>query len=493
MSARVAIAADYFPAYARIPRKAQRKADEFIRKFQSDPKQASIHYEPIGGASDKQLRSVRVGDDYRAIVRAPEQGDLFILLYVDHHDEAYRWAEGKQLQVHPATGTLQFFDVDRASAAVTSLDGDEPARAFDAGYVERRLFSDYSDEQLFVGGVPRVLLPAVRALHTDSDLDRLVEHLPREAADLLTGLAAGYGYDELIEQILESVTTAAATVVAEPQGERLKLTPVPAKLLPAVDTQDLEAALRKESSQAQFRLLDADFDLEKALSHPLDVWRVYLHPSQKKIVQARTKGPLRITGGAGTGKTVVAMHRAAYLLKHVFAGADDRVLVTTFTKNLARDIRRNLETLLEPEELTRVDVTNIDAWAADYLKQQGHPMRLATRKDQDGAWQSAFDLYGVDGFNLNFCKVEWEAVIQLQGVRDEQSYLRAVRHHRGTPLSRAHRRQLWELFAEYRSALEAAGVAEAIDILRAARERLTESLSASLPFGCCGRDAGLVA
>jgi superfamily I DNA/RNA helicase len=475
MSARVAIAANYFPAYARIPRKAQRKADEFIRKFQHDPKQSSIHYEPIAGAIDKQLRSVRVGDDYRAIVRAPEQGDLFILLYIDHHDEAYRWAEGKQLQVHPSTGTLQFFDVDEASLAVTSLDAESAAASVsDVHYEERRLFSAYSDQQLFVGGVPQVLLPAVRALHTDTDLDRLVEHLPREAADLLTGLAAGYDYDALLEQILDQLTTIAPQIASDAPKEAV-VTPVPPRPVQPIDPLDFEAAIQKESSQVQFRMLDEDFDLEKALSHPLDVWRVYLHPSQKEIVRVRTKGPLRITGGAGTGKTVVAMHRAAYLVKHVFTGPDDRILVTTFTRNLALDIARNLETLLEPEDLTRVHVTNIDAWAANYLKQQGHPMRLATGQDQESAWTSAFDIYGVDGFDLNFCKAEWDAVIQAQGLRDEQAYVRAVRHHRGTPLSRAGRRSLWQLFSEYRNALQAAGVFEPIDIMRAARERLAAS------------------
>lgn len=476
MSAQVAIAANYFPAYARLPRKAQRKADEFIRKFRLDPKQASIHYEPIVSASDKQLRSVRVGDDYRAIVRAPEQGDLFILLYVDHHDEAYRWAEGKLLQVHPATGTLQFFDVDEVSAAVTSLDAHEaePVGGRQV-YEERRLFSDFSDDQLFVGGVPRALLPAVRALYTDADLDRLVEHLPREAADLLTGLAAGYDYDELLEQIVDKLPTEAPKSSREVPQVRLDSAEMPQ--VEVAVSQSIEVALQKESSQAQFRMLDEDFDLEKALSHPLDVWRVYLHPSQKQIVRARTKGPLRITGGAGTGKTVVAMHRAAYLLKHVFTAPDDRILVTTFTKNLARDIHSNLETLLEPEELTRIEVTNIDAWAADYLKRQGHPLRLATRKDQTEAWTSAFDLYGVDGFDLDFCRAEWDAVIQEQGLLTEEAYVRAVRHHRGVPLGRAHRRKLWLLFSEYRSALEAAGVSEAIDIMRAARERLTASQS----------------
>lgn len=455
-TAQVAIAAGYFPAYARLPRKAQRKADEFIRKFCENPKQPSIHYEPILGAVDKQLRSVRVGDDYRAIVRAPERGNVFLLLWIDHHDEAYRWAEGKQVEVHPKTGTIQFFDVDAASAAVTAAEEDEPPSGTrsppgEQAFEEKRLFSSFTDEQLFTGGVPLALLPAVRAVHTEEDLDRLIPHLPQEAADLLTGLAAGYDYDAVLEQILEATTVAPE----EP-----------------VDPRDIDQALQRESSQREFRLLDENFDLDKALSYPLDVWRVYLHPSQRKIVEAHTKGPLRLTGGAGTGKTVVAMHRAAFLVRKVFQGPDDRILVTTFTTNLAHDIRENLGKLLEPEELTRVDVVNIDAWAGEFLASRGKALRLATRKHQEDAWRGALDVYGVDGFDLRFCRSEWEAVIQAQGIRDVEGYVRAVRHHRGQPLSRAERRKLWDVFSEYRANLQAAGVTEAIDILRAAREEL---------------------
>ena len=493
MSARVAIASAYFPAYARIPRKAQRKADEFIRKFQHDPKQPSIHYEPIGNAVDRQLRSVRVGDDYRAIIHAPLSGDIFILLYIDHHDEAYRWAEGKQLQVHPSTGTLQFFDVDEASAALSSLDTAEPLSGAEAEaeFEEKRLFSAFNDEQLFVGGVPRALLPAVRALYTEDDLDKLTPHLPREAADLLTGLAAGYEYDVVVESILEVPPPApdprSPALIElpgsdedaprpeepiQPPSERKPRAVRSPAAQPPIDPTDIQASLGKASTQAQFRLIDESFDLDKALAYPLDAWRVYLHPSQRKIVRALTKGPMRITGGAGTGKTVVAMHRTAFLLREVFTAPDDRVLVTTFTRNLASDIKSSLEKLLEPEDLTRVEVTSVDAWAADYLKAVGHPMRPATEHHRQEAWQGAYDLFGVDGYDLNFCKTEWDAVIQAQGLTDEQGYVRAVRHHRGAPVSRADRRKLWSLFNEYRSGLASAGVAEYVDIVRAARIRL---------------------
>src|SRR5512145_1097120 len=105
----IGVSADFFPSYAALPRKAQRKVETFLQKFRQDPKQASIHYEPLLGTADERLRSVRIGDDYRAIVRAPEVGELFLLLWVDHHDEPYRWARSKQIGVHPRTGSMQIF------------------------------------------------------------------------------------------------------------------------------------------------------------------------------------------------------------------------------------------------------------------------------------------------------------------------------------------------------------------------------------------------
>ncbi len=469
MSARVAIAAGYFPAYAELPRKAQRKADEFIRKFTTDPKQASIHYEPLHATADRQLRSVRIGDDYRAIIRAPEKGDVFLLLWVDHHDEAYRWAQSKRIEVHPSTGTIQVFDVDAASRAITGGDEEpeEPEPPETLEYEEKRLFSDFSDEQLFTGGLPRPLIPAVRALYTEGDLDRLMPHLPQEARDLLTGLAAGFDYDAVIQEILDRPEpTPAPAAEAKPK---------PKTVPPPVDTSDIQAALERESTQREFKLVDGSFDLDKALTYPLDVWRVYLHPSQRKVVRAQTKGPLRVTGGAGTGKTVVAMHRAAFLVREVFKGPDDRVLVTTFTRNLAQDISDQLAKLLEPDELARIEVRNLDAWANQYLRDRGKPMRLASNEAIDKAWRSAIDLYGVEGFDKAFCKTEWEHVIQEQDLREVGAYARAVRKHRGKPLSRPDRRKLWDVFEEYRSALESQGCAEAVDILRAARKELEAS------------------
>jgi superfamily I DNA/RNA helicase/mRNA-degrading endonuclease RelE of RelBE toxin-antitoxin system len=442
-----------------LPRKAQRKADELLRKLMTDPRQASIHYEPIRGAHDRQLRSLRVGDDYRAVIRAPETGEVFLLLWVDHHDEAYRWAASKQTEVHPATGTLQLFDVEGAARALTSLGGEETERQAPQGSAPAevegpRLFAAFTDDEVFHAGVPRALIPAVRAVLTEVDLDQLLPHLPTEAAQMLTGLAAGFTLDALLEETLGRTSPPSQTPSA------------------TVDASDVDAALTRPSTQQQFRIVDGEFDLDAALANPLDVWRVYLHPKQRLLARARTKGPMRVTGGAGTGKTVVALHRAAFLVREVFTKPDDRVLFTTFTVNLAHDVRRQLEKLLEPKDLARVEVKNLDSWASDYLHGKGEALRVATDDAVAQAWTRVLDVYAVDGVTPEFCKTEWREVVQAQDLTDEEAYVRSVRLHRGLALGRRERRQLWPLFQGYRQELSASGVVEYVEILRHARKRL---------------------
>jgi superfamily I DNA/RNA helicase/mRNA-degrading endonuclease RelE of RelBE toxin-antitoxin system len=462
--ARLAISKDYFPAYARLPRKAQRKADEFLRKFEQDSTAPSIHLEPIKRTVDGQLRSARIGDDYRVILRAPEHGDVFLVLWADHHDEAYRWAETKQTAIHPATGSLQIFDVSEAVVASASP-AQAPAVPADALTPIVGLFAAHHDDALFLAGVPRALVPSVRALVTDDDLDRLLPHLPPEAGEVLTALAAGISLDDALEEVLGRTPPPAAAPAA-----------------PTIDVTDLPAALARDTSQRQFRLLEDGLDLDTALKYPLDVWRVFLHPRQRRLARARTKGPTRVLGGAGTGKTVVALHRVAFLVREVFTRPDDRVLFTTFNVNLASDLQAQLTKLLEPDQLARVEVVNLDAWASRYLRSRGIAVRPAFEKDQRTHFDAAHEVYGLDEFSLDFYRMEWREVVQEQGLTTLDEYVRAVRKSRGVPLGRAERRRLWPVFEAYRENLAHAGLTEPLDILRRARVELER---ASAPSGYC--------
>lgn len=444
-----------------IPRKSQKRVRSFIEKFKADPTQGSIHYESLHSMRDEKVRTVRIGDDYRAVVISPPQGDVYLLVWVDHHDEAMAWAANKVFEVNRHTGSFQVWQaVDAASAPKIELA--EPAGAAEAKaplaavsavtseiIPEGRLLAGRTNDELLLFGVPEPLLPAVRALREQEDLDRLAEYLPDEASDALYYLASGYSVDEAIDELDRSA----------PPSERQ----------PAlVDTNDFVAAMMHPETKRQFKVVEDDAELAEILNAPLARWRVFLHPSQDKLVRIESKGPARVLGGAGTGKTVVAMHRARHLAKKVFPSAEQRILFTTFTKNLAHDIERNMRELCGPE-LDRIEVVNLHSWAQSFLVSRGIKVRVIRDEDfRRQIWSEVVDHHETDR-PVSFFVDEWELVAQAQGVKDEASYLKARRAGRGTPLSRGQRKEVWRVLAEYRTELDSRGLVEFADVVREAR------------------------
>jgi superfamily I DNA/RNA helicase len=184
-----------------------------------------------------------------------------------------------------------------------------------------------------------------------------------------------------------------------------------------------------------------------------------------------SNGPVRVLGGAGTGKTVVGMHRARYLAEEVFTGKDDRILLTTFTKNLATDISQNLRKLCSDEKAwTRLEVQHLDGWVANFLRTQGYRPEVVYNEDNDG-WKNALDQAPEDsGLLESFYRVEWESVIQAQNITSVDEYLAAARIGRGTRLSRDIKKKVWLVFQEYRAQLNERGKKEYVDLIRDARQ-----------------------
>src|SRR5450432_1133394 len=114
----VAIASDFLEAYARIPRAQQKKVRAFAEKFQANPKAPSINYEKINAVKDDRVRTVRIDQQYRAIILHPGKGDVFVLVWVDNHDEAMDWAKNRTFEINPITGSLQVFNVSEVEQAV---------------------------------------------------------------------------------------------------------------------------------------------------------------------------------------------------------------------------------------------------------------------------------------------------------------------------------------------------------------------------------------
>ena len=114
----VALGSDFLDAYARIPRAQQRKVREFTEKFKANPKSPGINYEKIHDVRDDKVRTVRIDQKYRAVVLHPGQGDVYILAWVDNHDEAMAWARNRVFEINPVTGALQIINVSEAEQVV---------------------------------------------------------------------------------------------------------------------------------------------------------------------------------------------------------------------------------------------------------------------------------------------------------------------------------------------------------------------------------------
>jgi len=451
---------DFLVSYSNVPKGKQKKVREFISKFQENPTSPGINYETINATADKNLRSVRIDKEYRGIVLKPKQGNTYVLLWVDKHDDAYKWAEKQKCAVHPETGTIQVYpavSVDQTDSS--NLPDPEEAKADKASTKkpEQGLFDPFTDTELVAVGLPEPLLNDVRKIAAESDLYAIEKRLPTEASEALFYLAAGFSLEETKDQ--------------------LGITP-----LDHVDTTDFAAALNRETTKRKFVVVTDAEEMQKILSYPLDRWRTFLHPSQKKLVQMQANGPVRVLGGAGTGKTVVAIHRAKMLAETVCT-AKEKILFTTFTKNLVADIEGNLRKLCSHETLQKIEVINLDAWAHRLLKSNGIQVDVDfTGKRTKPLWEEAMTSCPDScPFSEQEMRDEWERVVQAQSINDEASYIRASRVGMGQRLSRAQRKLIWPVFEEYRSLLKAESLGEPIDALRQARQ-LIESRNLVLPY-----------
>lgn len=453
---KLALGADFLTAFSGLPHKQQKKVRRFLDEFTANPAAATHNYEKIRSAKDDNLRSVRIDQDYRGIVLKPEQGNVYVLLWVDKHDAAYEWAERRVCSVHPGTGTMQVVLTQEAVAesmtAAAPVGAPEPAPRLSPA-----LFQSFSDAELVSVGVPAPLVSHVREIRNEDELDRLEKILPREAFEATFMLAAGYSVDEAREEL---------GIVRQAN----------------IDTADFAAAVERDSTRRHFVVITDAAEMEKLLAAPLEQWRVFLHPSQRRLVEMRASGPVRVLGSAGTGKTVVAMHRAAWLARNI-CQPGQKVLFTTFTKNLAADIASNLKKLCSREEWERIEVVNLDAWARRFLEKQGFNLKLTYENSgKDDLWKKAVELVAQAlPFPAEFLRDEWDNVIQAHAIETCDAYLTISRVGRSHRLSRPERKQLWPVFEEYRALLNERGLSEPADAFRTA-SRLIATRAISFPY-----------
>ncbi len=437
----------------KLPDRVTAKFMDMMTRYMTDPSGNGLNLETVEGSKDSAIKSLRVDQGHRAI--AFEVGRDIMFVHVNEHDRAYRWADGRRLKLDPETNRIRVIEeieVETANANVVAAD--EPAP---------RLFAEVADKRLRVLGVPEEELAAVRAIVSLDELEASEDRFDPMTFQVLYALAAGYSDDEVY----------ALTGLSTENG---------ATKTPAAEL-TFGAMIQTVESRQTIFIPETEAELRRVFEGGLEGWRVFLHPEQRKIAYRDYNGPAMARGGAGTGKTVVAMHRAKYLADQIGADpkrAGERVLFTTFTTSLAHDIEANLKTLC-PEHLEanppRIEVINLDRWVSQFLKRKGFERRVAyfgeDRNRLDEIWADVLlDRDLPEGLSEAFMKAEWAQIVQAKGLMDGRAYMKASRAGRGTPLDRRKRAALWDIFADFRARVISEGLAEPDDAYREAIEIL---------------------
>ncbi len=406
----LAIDKDFLQRYAKLDKRVQKAVDEALHKFATNY-YAGGHLEKIADARDPRVRTLRITQGYRGVVLAPEKGDTYLLVTVLPHDDAYAYIRNKRFSVNQALGVLEVRD----EAGLETMSG---VLASVAETTETRLFDHVPDKHLLQLGVDQQVLSIVRLLTDEAHLDALEALLPQAQHNALVALASGMTVEEAWEQLSRDLAEESA-----PEQ---------------VDPDDLTAAIRRSPDRAVF--VEGPESLRELLEAPFDLWRVFLHPQQRRIAYRDYNGPAMVTGGAGTGKTVTALHRVAHLAARYDSGRP--ILLTTFTKSLDAALRAQLELLVkDPGQRDRVDVRNLDKVAYQVVAEdRGTDPKPCRATVLEPLWDEA----GADsGFSGAFLLTEWEQVILAQNLRTERDYLEAPRRGRGGRLGPDQRRRVW--------------------------------------------------
>lgn len=411
------IADSFQSALRRLAAQEQKAVKETVYDLQTDPTSPGLQFHRIDRSKDPNFWSMRVSRDIRIIVHKTE-GSL-LLCYVDHHDDAYVWAERRKIETHPKTGAAQIVEVrERVQEIVVH----RPVVAVAPELpVLPSLFASVSDDELLDYGVPPEWLADVRAATEDTIFD-LAEHLPREAAEALLDLAVG--------------------------EKPLTQPPLPAAVSP----------FEHPDAQRRFRVLENIDELKQALDYPWDQWTVFLHPSQRRVVEQKFSGPARVTGSAGTGKTVVALHRAANILKRE---PQAKLLLTTFSLPLANALEKKLSILTGEGSgiVHRVTILPFRGVASElFTLAFGHHPKAASDDQVRGALKTASSELGLTGFTLRFLMSEWLNLVDAWQVDSLDAYQNVPRIGRKARLGAKQREKLWPVFMRARDVLAVQGV-----------------------------------
>ncbi|MEU5593358.1 UvrD-helicase domain-containing protein [Streptomyces sp. NPDC020298] len=445
---------------------------KFQHDFRRNPDAGGLDLKPLEGHD--RLWSARVNREWRALM-IRLGGDDWLLVSVKHRSHVHKNLDRFNYGINHVTGAIEYVDLQvveesllrrelapPAAPAPAPTPVPAPAPAPEPVRPEQPLFAAYTDEQLVDLGVAQPLIPIVRKLTTDDELLGLVEYAPRHTGEVLLRLRDGVPYEAVMDQVTAPVA------VTEPEKN--------------LDTDDWQAAV----DRSQTVVITDDESLQAILEEgDFGRWKIFLHPTQEKLVHRRYSGPARVGGGPGTGKTIVALHRVCHLVGNLPPGRNKPVLLTTFNRNLAADLRARLLSLGGPDVLARVDITHVDQLATRIVS-EADPGNTKRRIDDTAAlreWRELLLEAGETRWSAEFLSDEWNQVILGQAVTSRSDYFTARRAGRGRSVTRAERAGIWQLAERFAQRLETKGlethrqVAERAARLEMARKARIDRLS----------------
>lgn len=402
----------FFDSFSELPKAIQKKTREFMRKFQEDPTSSAINYEKISTFADQSLRTVRIDQKYRAIVQAPQEGNHYHLLWVDNHDEAMDWARRKVFGWNRNTHSFQHYNLP-----------DEPITLPAAPVAAPPLFAELSAEHFEQIGTPASMVEILQRITAIEELDRLKPNLPADNYEYLYYLAQGIPLAEVLEEINEG--------------------------------KNAEQEFLADNARKHVFVLTDDKDLEEILSGNFEKWKLFLHPTQRKLAYGDFNGPVKVTGGAGTGKTVCAMHRAIHLLKQADVFEQRPILFTTYTKSLTSYLNETVKGFeLSEEEEKMIEITNIDKLIHDLASSETYRIiegsfgYLNKTEQEESLWREVLEQHP-STFDEVFLREEYNEVVVQNGVTTLEQYLHAPRTGRTVRIGRRDKIEIWQLIERY--------------------------------------------
>lgn len=397
-----------------LPKAVQKNVLSFQKKFRENSKSEAIHLEPIITFKDPLLRTARIDQKYRAIIRVPETGDSYYMLWVDNHDEAMDWAKNKIFHWNENTQASQIFTSLTSDQIVEPIQDDS----------NLGLYSNIIENDLKAIGVPDALMPLVRSIRNIDELGEAEKYLPEDVFERLFYLSEGANIELLKAEVEEGKK---AIPGDEDNGQSI-------------------------NDKRYFVEVDDEL-MSEILNGELSKWQIFLHPTQRLMVESNFKGSVKITGGAGTGKTVVALHRLKHLALLPSPTDKRKVVFTTFTNALTTNLKKLAAKL--NIDATKYIITNLDSLVREIAIEQNivpqnfRVLNMPNTKTSLELWEGIME-NNLSSIETDFIHDEYQNVILFNSIDDLDGYLKVSRPGRGKPISRKMKMDIWTLVEKYK-------------------------------------------